>query len=292
MKVAAIIQARMGSTRLPGKVLMPMPIPVYRKSDIQAKTDSLKKSDTSSENNQFQHADSQQEIGQTILGRLVSSLKSVQGIHEIWIATTEQTADDVLEKAAEALGIRVFRGSENDVLSRFWGIIEHHDYDCVFRFTADNPCVDVQAVEFTLNQHNPKQFDYTRLNGMPIGMHVEIINTKTLLDLKNDNQLALEDHEHVTTFIKRNDGFRKNMLQLNDYLAYLKLQPSTGLINQPNMPLSFSEEGQQQLTQLRMTIDHEQDYLKVSSFFEFLDSRSVNAETPVFPELLLQWLSQ
>jgi spore coat polysaccharide biosynthesis protein SpsF len=286
MKVAAIIQARMGSTRLPGKVLMPMPM---RMSDPMAMT---QKSDPSLETDQFQEGDPKQEIGQTILGRLVSSLKSVQGIHEIWIATTEQTADDVLEKAAEALGIRVFRGSENDVLSRVWGIIEHHDYDCVFRFTADNPCVDVQAVEFTLNQHNPKQFDYTRLNGMPIGMHVEIINTKTLLDLKNDNQLAPEDHEHVTTFIKRDDGFRKNMLQLNDYLAYLKPQPSTGLINQPNMPLSFSEEGQQQLTQLRMTIDHEQDYLKVSSFFEFLDSRSVNAETPVFPELLLQWLSQ
>ncbi len=273
MKVAAIIQARMGSSRLPGKVLLPMPMRMSEPMPMN------RNSDPSPETDPHQQVDPQQAVDQTILGKLVSALKSVQGIHEIWIATTELPADDVLDKAALALGIRVFRGSENDVLSRFWGILEHHDYDCVFRFTADNPCVDTAAVEFTLNQHNPQQFDYTRLNGMPIGMHVEIINTKTLLDLKIENQLAPEDHEHVTTFIKRNEGFRKNMLQLNDYLAHLK-------------PLSFSVEDQQNLTQLRMTIDHEHEYLKVSSFFEFLNSCSSTEEISVFPSRLLQWLSQ
>lgn len=271
LKIAAIIQARMGSTRLPGKVLMPLPTP--QKSNQATKPETL------------QNSEIQQTTDQTILGRLISSLKMVQGIQDIWLATTELPKDDVLENQAKTWGVRLFRGSENDVLSRFWGILEQNDYDCVFRFTADNPCVDIHAVEFVLKQHNPKLYDYTRLNGMPIGMHVEIINAKTLLNLKYNSQLSAEDHEHVTIFIKRHSNFAKNMLQISDYLEYLNSKSNTETtIISPILSL----ENQNRLTQLRMTIDHEYEYKMVSDFYEFAEKKNGKR----LLDLIIQWQDQ
>lgn len=224
-KIAAIIQARMSSSRLPGKVLMPMPL--------------------SSE--------------YTILSRLISSLKMVNGIHDIWLATTQLQADQELETYAKSLGIGIFRGSENDVLSRFLGITEMGNYDSAFRFTADNPCVDVSAVEFTLRNHIEAQSDYTRLNGMPIGMHVEIINTRILIDLSKQSDLLPDDREHVTTYIKRNPRYRKNMLSIQEYVRELNLE--------------LSDKQLLKLSELRMTIDHDYEYQAVSEFYNFAERK-------------------
>lgn len=227
-KIAAIIQARMGSSRLPGKVIKQIP-----------------------PNSEC-----------TILSRLISSLKMVSGIHDIWLATTQLQADCALEEYAKSLDVRVFRGSENDVLSRFLGILELENYQSVLRFTADNPCVDVSAVEFTLKNHLETQSDYTRLNGMPVGMHVEIINSQTLIDLSKKSDLISDDKEHVTTYIKRNSGFNKNMLSILDYVRELNLELSDLQIKK--------------LSELRMTIDHDYEYQTVSEFYKYAESKDGN----------------
>ena len=224
-KIAAVIQARMGSTRLPGKVVKQIP-----------------------PNTEY-----------TILSRLISSLKMVSGIHDIWIATTELQADRELEEYGKSLDVRVFRGSENDVLSRFLGILEMDNYDSVMRFTADNPCVDVSAVEYTLRSHIDARSEYTRLNGMPIGMHVEITKTQTLIDLHNQSDLLPEDREHVTTYIKRNSRFNKNMLSIQDYVRELNL--------------GLSDNQLVRLSELRMTIDHDYEYQAVSEFYKFAERK-------------------
>jgi spore coat polysaccharide biosynthesis protein SpsF len=166
-KIAFIIQARMQSTRLPGKILMPMPLG----SDV------------------------------SLLGRIILSLKNATSNGLIYIATSENKENDVLEKVANDYQIKCFRGAENDVLSRFISIITENDFDVVVRLTADNPILDIELLDKIIEQHIVSNNDYTNTTGLPIGMNFEIIKASALLSLKS-KKLSDEDKEHVTLYLK------------------------------------------------------------------------------------------
>ena len=108
MNYAFVVQARLGSTRLPGKILKPF----YG--------------------------------NQSILDLMVHKLSAISNIPVI-IATTNSVINEPIEKKALALGVKCFRGEENDVLKRFIDVAEYFDIQGIFRICSDNPFLDVHA---------------------------------------------------------------------------------------------------------------------------------------------------
>lgn len=169
MKTVATIEARMTSSRLPGKVL-------------------------------FQAA------GKPMLEHLVNRLKSVQSLDEIVLATTINHTDDQLEMFAKAMDICIYRGSENDVMNRVICAGESVKADILVETTGDCPILDPQLVEQAISIFNSNEVDYVsnaHVRSYPDGMDVQVLKLATLkhsLEL-TDNKL---DHEHVTLHIRNN----------------------------------------------------------------------------------------
>jgi spore coat polysaccharide biosynthesis protein SpsF len=174
LRTVAIVQARMGSTRLPGKVLM----------DIG---------------------------GETTLCRVVRRLSRSKLIAEVAIATTESPADDAIVSEAKRLGVRCFRGSEQDVLARYLGAAEEFEADVVVRITSDCPLIDAGMTDDVLEKFFREQADFA-FNAvpdrLPRGLDVEVFSRKALgqaTRLANDAY----QREHVTPiFYERRDLFQ------------------------------------------------------------------------------------
>jgi len=165
-----IIQARLSSTRLPGKILAPV-------------------------------------AGRTaLLDVLVQRLRS-SGI-PWWLATTNLPSDDVTAAWGDALGLEVFRGSEQDVLSRFTEVIALTGADVVVRVTADNPFIDGATVRHLLEILRGAESDTKGVKGgsdprqFPLGFVPEVVSAAALLEL----DASIVDHTsphrtHVTSAI-------------------------------------------------------------------------------------------
>jgi spore coat polysaccharide biosynthesis protein SpsF len=161
---AIVLQARMGSTRLPGKVLAPIGgIPLLR------------------------HC----------IERLVAS-----GVGPVVLATTVAAADDDVAAVGERLAIPVLRGPEADVLRRFVLAARALDTKLIVRATADNPAVDIDAPRRTLQALVDAGADHCCETGLPLGAAVEAMTTRALLDA-DVHAVSAEDREHVTPFIRR-----------------------------------------------------------------------------------------
>src|SRR5947208_6660626 len=170
-RALAVIQARMGSRRLPGKVL----------ATIEG-TPSL----------------------EILLGRL----KQCQRLHSIVVATTRKKQDDIILSFCLRLGIQCTRGDEFDVLSRFVGVLNKFPADYVVRVTADNPLTDPTIIDELVDNHLRNNADYTVAEGIPVGMGAEVISSKTLQFL-SETVLDANMREHVTLFIVKNPSLFK-----------------------------------------------------------------------------------
>lgn len=175
--VGLIIQARMSSTRLPGKVLMPMPF--------------------ASES--------------TLLGVIVETLITTGGT--VIVATSENKENDPIEHFCKINAIKCFRGSENDVFSRFHEIQLKESFSTIFRFTADNPFIDLKKLNEFYLRFVDSDLDYGYSKGMPLGMNFEAFKGSLLIEL-NKIELTLEEREHVTLAIHRRKTFNKTVIQL------------------------------------------------------------------------------
>src|SRR5271155_1535944 len=113
MKTAAIVQARMGSSRLPGKVLMDLG-------------------------------------GRTVLARVVRRLRRSTLLDEIMVATTHSTQDDAVVSECQRLAVSCFRGSEDDVLDRYYQAAQVCKADVLVRITSDCPLIDPGLVDGTI----------------------------------------------------------------------------------------------------------------------------------------------
>lgn len=167
-RVGVITQARMTSTRLPGKVLM-------------------------------------QAGGTSMLGHHVRRLQ-VAGF-DVCVATTANMSDDPIAVEGEHLGCSIFRGSEDDVLGRFVEAARYHDFDVVVRVTSDCPLIDGEivrtGVETFLQAGDPELFVSNTLDRtFPRGMDFEVFAASELLRADR-NAVAAEDREHVTPSIYR-----------------------------------------------------------------------------------------
>jgi len=165
--VPVILQARMGSRRLPGKVL----------ADIG---------------------------GRPVVAHCIARLMGA-GVGPVILATTVLPADDELARLAERLGVRVVRGPEDDVLQRFGLVADYLDARFFIRATADNPAVDVEAPARVLAVMESAGADHVVETGLPVGSAVEAVRTAALYQAMAQARDPY-DREHVTPFLYRNPG--------------------------------------------------------------------------------------
>ncbi len=174
LEAVAIIQARMGSTRLPGKVL----------ADI---------------------------CGKPLLERLIQRVRATPGISRVVVATTTESADDVLANWCVAHEVPVYRGSVDDVLDRFWQCAQLHPAEFIVRVTADDPLKDPEVISqaLALCASSP-EVDYasnTLQPTYPEGLDIEVVRFRTLERAARESTLPSE-REHVMPYVwKHPDRF-------------------------------------------------------------------------------------
>lgn len=164
--MTGIIQARMGSTRLPGKVLLPL-------------------------------------AGRPVLGWVVRAARESGVLDDLVVATTDRAEDDAVVAECERLGVVSYRGPADDVLDRFLGALEARPADAVMRFTADCPLLDPAVIRTVGTAFRAlPSLDY--LSGglphtLPRGLDAEVIGAQAL---RRAGRLATGQHRvHVTSYV-------------------------------------------------------------------------------------------
>lgn len=172
MKIGAIIQARISSSRLPGKVLKELPYG----------------------------------SGITALQQIMRRLKKSNRLDDIILATSTQEEDTVIVKESDKENIKSFRGSLNNVQERYYLAAQDNHLDVVVRITADCPCVDAHIVDLIIERHIQKKADFTSnviKRTFADGFDVEVFNFNVLRKINSVSQDKAEQ-EHVTLHIYRN----------------------------------------------------------------------------------------
>ncbi|ATQ41558.1 cytidylyltransferase domain-containing protein [Caulobacter mirabilis] len=164
MTVLAVLQARMSSTRLPGKVLMPL-------------------------------------AGAPMIVRQIERVARARRIDRLVVATSTGPEDDVLAETCRREGVAVHRGPLDDVLARFVGALEVFPADQVVRLTADCPLADPEVIDATIALQLDSGCDYASNSPEPgawaKGLDVEVV-TADALRLAAQRATTPEEHEHVT----------------------------------------------------------------------------------------------
>ena len=145
-KVVALVQARMGSTRLPGKVL----------ADID---------------------------GEPMLARIVSRVERSSMVTDVVVVTSDTPADDVIEEFCKQKGLSVFRGSENDVLDRIYQAAKAQQAETIVRVTTDCPLIDPEVIDRVVAAYLTDDCDYasnTLICTYPDGLDTEVFSFDAL----------------------------------------------------------------------------------------------------------------
>ena len=214
MKIVALVQARMGSTRLPGKVLKSI-------------------------------------VGKPMIEILLTRLSQSNELDSIVVATSEESQNDQLQSIVESLGYQCTRGSEKDVLGRFYQSAKSADADVVVRITGDCPLVDPALVDLCIQGFKQCQVDYfsnVDPATFPDGLDIEVMSFASLERANNETNAEF-DREHVTPYIRNSDAFTKESINHTEDLS-----------NQ------------------RWTVDEPEDLIVVTNIFEYFS-----------PNLLFDW---
>ena len=173
-KIEAIIQARMISARLPKKVLM----------DIREKS---------------------------MLWHVINRLKFSKKLNDIILAIPDTKENDILEKFAKNNKVKYFKGSEEDVLSRYYETAKNFKVDVIVRITSDCPLIDPEIVDLVIKKHLSSGADYTsnvQIRTYPKGMDVEVLNFQALEKASREAKDSA-DREHVTLYIRKHPNIFK-----------------------------------------------------------------------------------
>ncbi len=207
MKCVGILQARTGSTRLPEKVLKKIK-------------------------------------GKSLLELYVNRIKPSKQIEQIVIATTTLSEDDRIEAVTRQLGLHCFRGSENDLIDRYYQCALEFKADIIVRITPDDPFVDYQVVDRAIEIFKDNSVDFVTNHfnpTFPEGLDVEVYSMRALERCWKRAKLY-SDREHVSPYIHSHQNEFK-------------------IIN-------FEQE--EDLSNYRWTIDHECDFQMASSVYDYL----------------------
>lgn len=190
LNVGIIIQARMGSNRLPGKV--------------------LKKLD-----------------GKNLLEHIIFKLSKLESKVDIIIATSDLVRDDEIESFCKENKIKCFRGSENNVLQRYYFCAKQNSYEHIVRLTGDNPFIDIEELDKLIRMHIKSESDYSySYNTLPKGVGAEVFSFDAL---KKSYELGKKPNhkEHVNEYIQENkELFKTKELKID------------GVKNRPDVNLS------------------------------------------------------
>jgi spore coat polysaccharide biosynthesis protein SpsF len=188
MKIVAIIQARMGSNRLPGKVL----------ADV---------------------------CGKPLLHYVVSRVRQARTLSLFAVATSDHATDDVIEKFCQINGVPSFRGSEDDVLDRYYRAAKYFQANVIVRLTADCPLLDPAIIDKVIETFMTGKFDYcsnAQEPSYPDGFDTEVFTWDALERSWQEAHLPSE-REHVSTYIIKNPGlFRLGSVKHDQDLSRLR----------------------------------------------------------------------
>lgn len=218
MSTGIFIQVRLGSTRLPRKALLPL-----------------------TAGNVIQHV-------MRALARVPAEVRAL---------LTDTHSAEELRPLAEAEGYALFRGPDEDVLSRYCLACRAFGVSTVIRVTGDNPLTSARLAEDILGLHRARKADLSHYLGCPWGMGVEVVQASALFAAERDAQAA-DEREHITTFLYRN---RERFTIL-----------------EPEAP-SYAY-----LPEAVVTVDTEDDYSRVRRIFETLSTGE-----PVEAEQVVAW---
>lgn len=214
--IVAVIQARMGSTRLPKKVLKTI-------------------GDT------------------TLLEYQIKRVQKSKNIDDVIVATSTNTNDNEIEEFCIKKGIRYFRGSENDVLSRYYGCAKHNNIETIVRLTADCPLIDPIIIDKVIDLFIKDKADYSsntvppETSSWPDGSDVEVFSFRALERAYKESSKD-EDREHVTFYFwkDKSNGFK-----------------TTQLINPENW------------SKYRFTVDYKEDYEVLELIYKEIVRRNI-----------------
>lgn len=225
--ITFIVQARLGSSRLPNKIFLPF----------------------------YDDA--------TIFSLMVEKLKSVPDC-DLIIATSDNERDDLIERKAQELGVKCFRGSEDDVLKRFIDAAEANGADKIIRVCSDNPFLDRSAIEELVDKAacSDKEYISFNVNGTPsikthFGFWTEYV---TLGALKKVQAMTDEKlyHEHVTNYIYANP----------DSFSIGWIEADTSIVNRSD---------------IRLTIDTQADFNNAKTIYNDL---TVDTKYPAIKQIV------
>jgi spore coat polysaccharide biosynthesis protein SpsF len=188
MKIVAIVQARLGSKRFPRKVFANL-------------------------------------AGKPMIWHLIERLKYSREINKIILATTDNQLDDDLSKWAETENVLCFRGSENNLLQRFYFTAKHYEADIIARVTADDPFKDPEIIDYLINVLLANDYDFVCNNNppsFPEGLDTEIFTYKSLERAYSE---SIDDYEkeHMTQYFYRNpDKFSQYNFLNSENLSHLR----------------------------------------------------------------------
>lgn len=177
LKIVLITQARYGSSRLPGKILKKI-------------------------NNE------------SLLKIHLNRLKKCNNVTDIHVATTNEIQDEVIYNKVIDWGFKSSRGSEYDVLDRFYNAVKNKNVDWIVRVTSDCPLIDPILVDKIINYVVLSKKDYGSnilIENFPDGQDVEVFKYSAL-ELAWKNSVLSSDREHVTTYIRNNSDFNGGSL--------------------------------------------------------------------------------
>ena len=177
--IAAIIQARMTSTRLPGKVLMEV-------------------------------------MGKPLIGYLVERLQYCRHLDKIILATTLNTEDDPIVDFAVRENILFYRGSEHDVLDRYYRTAKEFNIDHIMRITSDCPLIDPTICDLVVDTYIQENADFVHTGPtFAEGLDCEIFSFKVLEKAWNEAEMKSE-REHVTLYLHNHPEIFKKISLVND----------------------------------------------------------------------------
>lgn len=188
MNIIVIIQARMGSSRLPGKVLM----------DLE---------------------------GKSVLEHVIQRLKNSKMINDIIIATSNKEIDNRIVELCNLINIKCFRGSEDNVLERYYKCAKEYNGDIIVRVTSDCPLIDSKVLDEMLEFYLNNKYKFITNAGnekyrtYPRGLDIEIFSFE-LLERAYLNSSQLYEQEHVTPYIYENECsifYYKNSIDYSSY---------------------------------------------------------------------------
>jgi len=196
--IGCIIQARMSSTRLHGKVMLKV------------------------------------ENENTMLDCVINQLQSSKEIKNIVIATTDHKEDDVIVEFVKRRGMKYFRGSKKDVLDRYYQCAKKFNFAEIIRITSDNPLIDYEIADTVVKHFKLNNYDYISnrstfqgFSTYPLGYDVEVFTFSALENAWKNAKLPSE-REHVTPyFYKNKEIFRQTSIENSEDLSRFRCTVDT-----------------------------------------------------------------